>query len=62
MRRARGNLITPSRTRPPVGARLVVPTHCAGAQLAEVLGAIESERLLSPFELVQTYWYLPIGD
>jgi hypothetical protein len=23
----RGNLITPSRTRPPVGARLVVPTH-----------------------------------
>ena len=23
-----GNLITPSRTRPPVGARLVVPTHC----------------------------------
>ena len=24
----RGNLITPSRTRPPVGARLLVPTHC----------------------------------
>ena len=24
----RGNLITPSRTRPPVGARLKVPTHC----------------------------------
>jgi len=24
----RGNLITPSRTRPPVGTRLVVPTHC----------------------------------
>ena len=23
----RGNLITPSRTRPPVGARLLVPTH-----------------------------------
>ena len=25
----RGNLITPSRTRPPVGARLLVPTHCS---------------------------------
>ena len=24
----RGNLITPSRTRPPVGPRQVVPTHC----------------------------------
>jgi hypothetical protein len=31
----RGNLITPSRTRPPVGARLVVPTHCLGV----ILGA-----------------------
>ena len=31
LRRARGNLITPSRTRAPVGARLVVPTHCRNA-------------------------------
>jgi hypothetical protein len=29
----RGNLITPSRTRPPVGARLVVPTHCRVSEI-----------------------------
>ena len=32
----RGNLITPSRTRPPVGARLLVPTHWAELMLKNV--------------------------
>ena len=38
----KGNFNTPSRTRPPVGPRLVVPTHCGGSQLLPTFNDLKS--------------------